>query len=611
MIDSRAHLFLLIPLFLALVWIAAVGSNADSIWYDEYLSLRYSGALNEGPSTIPGTIDRILERSKGQLPFYYIMLSVWGNIAGWTAFSARMLSLIFGLLAVAWIYRLGTDIHSYRAGFYSALLLAGSAFFIYYLHEIRAYSLLLLELVTALSLYLRILRGRKSRLLQGGFVAVAVATLHSHAFMAPIAMAFGLYHIICIPKSRAWKQVIYLILICGLLYIPWALYTLNFAVGRSLPANPAFFRTNVALIFSLLSAFSNGLWVFLLLPLYALKGARQDRLIRLLWVLAISYLTVMLGLNHATHSLSQIRYYIPLLPLFALLSGITCSSWVRYRKALKLALVVWCISGIIQSSSFGKTHYIESEYSVFHLGYPFKQISEVVRRSAVKNDAVAFEFPHHSWALRGVIDYYMEGSDARYVLTDLLGSDGDPAEKRRLFGDFLGGAGRVYLVVDRAVAPSEFAANYQRTLSDGYVYCGSLWDDKWATIDQYAQIKALCAPPEKPLVVFDGGLRLLDFVRARSDEGHVFYSIWSSSLRADTYSFSLRVWDAAGNLLHQADREMPSGDFVYRIDELSESTLPYGQSARVEGVIYQWRTGDRLRTVDGADVIPLAAIDGA
>lgn len=610
MIGSRAHLFLLIPLFLALVWIAAVGTNADSIWYDEYLSFYYSGALNDGPSTIPGTIDRVLHRSKGQVPFYYIVLSVWGNIAGWSVFTARVLSLSFGLLAVAWTYRLGADLHSSRAGFYAALLLAGSAFFIYYLHEIRGYSLLVLELLIVLALYLRILRGRKSRLLQGGFVCVTVAMLHSHAFMAPIVLAFGLYHCIAFPKTDAWKRVIYLTLVSGLLYIPWAVFIFAHVVGRSIPHDPAFFRTNVNLIISLFSALSNGLWVFLLLPVYSIRAARKDRLFRMLWVLAICYLTVMLGLNQITHSLSQVRYFAPLLPLFAVLGGITCSSWVRYKGVLYGSLVVWCISGFLQSSSFGITHYMESEYRVFHLDYPFKQISEVVRRSAGKSDAVAFEFPHHSWALRGVIDYYMDGSDARYVLTDLLGNDEEPAEKRRLFGDFLGGAGRVYFVSDRTMGPSEFMAGYQRALSERYIYCGSLWDDEWAAIDQYAQITALCAPSAKPLVVFEDGLELLDFVHEISDQGHVFFSVWSSPLPADTYSFSLRVWDAAGNLVHQADREMPTGDFIYSIDEIPVSTLPHGQAARVEGVIYQWRTGDRLRTANGADVFALGVVVG-
>ena len=609
MIDSRAHLFLLTLLILALVWIAAAGTNADSIWYDEYLSLRYSGALNDGPSTIPGTIDRILDRSKGQVPFYYIVLSVWGNIAGWSAFSARVLSLSFGLLSVAWIYRLGADLHSSRAGFFSALLLAGSAFFIYYLHEIRAYSLLVLELVILLSLYLRILRGGKSRLLQGSFVFVTVAMLHSHAFMAPIALAFGLYHFIYIPKTPAWEQVVHLALVCGVLYIPWAWYTFDYVVGRSLPEDPTFFRTNAALIFSLLSAFSNGIWVFLLLPVYSIRVAKRDRLLRLLWVLAICYLTVLLSLHQVTHSLSQIRYFAPLLPLFALLGGITCSFWVRYKSVLYSALVVWCVSGFLLSPNFGKTHYLESEYSIFHIDFPFRQVTAEIRSDAYENDAVIFGFSHHRWALEGVISYYLKGFPARYTIGEMLSAEDKERVDSVQLNHFLGAAGRVYFVDDRTMESSDYLLQILSVLSGRYFDCGRLWHSEQASIHKYARTKAWCGPSAPPLFRFGSEAALVDFVHEATADGHHFYSTWSSQLPAETFSFSLRFWDSRGSLIHQIDNGVPVGEFNYRIDHVPLAIFPPGETVRVDGVIYNWRTGERLRTTASADIFELGTIN--
>ena len=574
MADSRAHFFLLVPLFLALVWIAAAGSNADSIWYDEYLSLHYSGALEGGASTVLSTIDRILDRSKGQVPFYYILLSVWGNIAGWSAFAARMLSVLFGVLAVAWIYRLGTDLHSSRAGFCSALLLAGSAFFIYYLHEIRTYSLLVLEIVIVLSLYLRILKGGKPRLLHGGFVVVTVATLHSHVFMAPIVLVIGLYHCICIPRTPAWKHVIYLLLICGVLYLPWTWYTFGHVISRGPQENPAFSRTNVALIFSLSGAISNGLWVYLLLPVYSLRVAKKHKLLRLLWMLAICYITVMFCLNLVVHSLNQIRYFIPLLPLFALLGGISCASWVRYRSVLRLALAVWWISGTLQSSDFGKVLFLESEYSLFHIGFPFRQVTAEIRRDAVDNDAVIFGFSHHSWALEGLLGYYMKGFPARFTIGELLSAeDGGRVDDAKL-NHFLGAAGRVYYSDDHTIASSRYSSHILSVLADRYFHCGRLWHSEQASVHKYARIEALCRPTAPPKFRFGSAAELVDFVHEATADGHHFYSTWSAQLPAETYSFGLRFWDSRGSLIYQIDRAVPVGEFNYRIDQVPLAILP-------------------------------------
>src|SRR3989304_4703646 len=68
----------------------------------------------------------------------------WEALVGGTPFGARSFSLMIGALAVAFTYRMGRDLHSPRAGLYAAVAVGGSAFYIDYLHEARAYTLLVL-----------------------------------------------------------------------------------------------------------------------------------------------------------------------------------------------------------------------------------------------------------------------------------------------------------------------------------------------------------------------------------------------------------------------------------------------------------------------------------
>ncbi len=609
MISSRAHLPILVLLILVLVWVAAAGISADSIWYDEYLSLFYAGAMADSPTLPIDVVNRIIERESGQAPLYFILLSAWGHLAGWTAFSARMLSLFVGLLAVAWVYRVGADMHSPFAGLCAAIIMAASALFNYYLHEIRMYSLIVLAVSIVLWLYWQLLNTRRSQSRRVAFVLLTAAALYTHAFMIVMIAALSLYHLVLARRTRSWSGLLLLLLVVGALFSPWALIIISKITSKSTPSDFDFLRTNGELLIDLAKAFSNGFWILLLLPLLSLKFLRADRGILLLWWLCLIFVITLLLVNHNSRAINQLRYFLHILPMFALLGGITCAYLKRHRKTVILVLAAWCVSGIITTPAFGNILHIPGEAIVFHLGFPFRQITETVRRSAGENDAIAFEFPYHSWALQGVIDYYMKDSDARYMLTDALGKAQEREEKRKLFGEFLGGAGRVYFVVDRTIERSEFLTEYERTLSERYEQCGRLWDDEQAAIDKYAKISALCEPSAQPLFRFGSSATLVDFVHETTAESHFFYSTWSAELPADTYSFSLRLWDSRGSLLYQADDRLPIGEFNYRIDHVPLAMLPAGDTVRVEGLIYNWRSGERLRTEEGADTIMLAAID--
>ena len=603
-------LMILTLLLLAMSAVALAGINADSIWYDEYFSLYYAGAMADGLSTPMDVADRIIARESGQAPLYFVLLSLWSQTAGWNVFSARMLSLLIGIMAVVWTYRLGADTHSTDVGLCAATIMAASALFNYYLHEIRMYALVVLAVTVLLWLYQRVLHSKRAYRSGVAFALVATGALYTHAFMTVLVAALGLFHLVAAPRTKSWRRLLILFAVAGVLFFPWALVIISKIGSKTAPSDIDFLRSNGELLIDLAKGASNGYWVFLLLPLLSIKLVRADRGVLMLWWLGIAFVAALVAVNHNSRAINQLRYFLHIMPIFALLGGIACAQLARHRKALVVLLAAWCVSGLVAVANFGDLLHIPGEVTVFHIGYPYKEISDIVKRSSGENDAVAFEFTHHSWAQQGVLDYYMRDAKARYVLTDLLGRAKEPAEKRRLFADFLGGAGRFYFVIDRTVAPSVFLADYERLLTDRYVYCGSLWDDEWATIDSYARISALCEPPANPRIMFVEGTALLEFVQERVDNDYVFYSIWSAPLPADRFSFSLRFWDVDGNLIHQTDDALPVGEFSYRIDEIPHSILPDSEPLRIEGVIYEWRSGDRLQTLEGRDVFPLATIEG-
>jgi 4-amino-4-deoxy-L-arabinose transferase-like glycosyltransferase len=73
-------------------------------------------------------------------PLHYWMLRVWDSLAGWDAFSARFLSVAFGVLTVGLIYRIGKRVGGDWTGVLAALFLATARFHIWWSQDIKNYT---------------------------------------------------------------------------------------------------------------------------------------------------------------------------------------------------------------------------------------------------------------------------------------------------------------------------------------------------------------------------------------------------------------------------------------------------------------------------------------
>ncbi|MGV2438184.1 MAG UNVERIFIED_CONTAM: glycosyltransferase family 39 protein [Anaerolineae bacterium] len=75
-------------------------------------------------------------------PGYSFLLASWNALTGWSPFSGRTLSFLLGVLSVAMIYRAGRTLFGHSVGLWAAVILATSAFYRHYWHEMRMYTLL-------------------------------------------------------------------------------------------------------------------------------------------------------------------------------------------------------------------------------------------------------------------------------------------------------------------------------------------------------------------------------------------------------------------------------------------------------------------------------------
>ncbi|HEX8558287.1 MAG TPA: glycosyltransferase family 39 protein, partial [Pyrinomonadaceae bacterium] len=146
----------------ALLLIVAVGAalrvyklDGDSLWLDEASSVKFS---RDAPSAIIETTSKDVHP-----PLYYFALHYWMKLFGDSERGARLLSALFGVLALPLVYLVAAHLFNKSTGLVAALLLALSRFHLEFSQEARMYSLLVLLSLLSIYFFLKLLEDKRSR----------------------------------------------------------------------------------------------------------------------------------------------------------------------------------------------------------------------------------------------------------------------------------------------------------------------------------------------------------------------------------------------------------------------------------------------------------------
>jgi hypothetical protein len=111
------------------------GLTATSLWYDETFML-YHAEQPVGRAVLG------LLQEDNALPLHGLLLALWVKVAGVGEFAGRFLSVLLGLLGVAFVFRLGAAVTGRREGGWgAALAIATLPIHVYYAQEVRMYAL--------------------------------------------------------------------------------------------------------------------------------------------------------------------------------------------------------------------------------------------------------------------------------------------------------------------------------------------------------------------------------------------------------------------------------------------------------------------------------------
>ena len=504
-VNDKKHLFAMTLILLLASAIGAKGLNADVIWGDELASVVHMGAFNP-PHTPQQVIQSIRDHAPDHVPLYYILGAGWSRFVGWSQLALRYLSLLAGVMMLAWLYRFTVDSVDKRTALVAAFLMANNAFAIFYFHELRGYTLLLLLIVVHLWLYLRLIRRiRRSLLLWVCFVASATAMLYAHVLGLIMLAGFGLSHLIVERRSRRVAAILIGWAVGLGLFLPYLSTMLSAALtwGETKRATSA-----TLLGEPLVVLLANGLGV-LLIPL-ALNLAYQMRFRQHSFVWRLLVLTIVLGALLVLVSwmfdliaLNRMRYFLVLWVPCMILIAYSLTVLTRSNGIIVIVAVIWAVAGI----HLGRSGLIQEYATVGKRSWQFPPLHDYVvfLQGNVRSNDYLVGFAESLTLNENRSNY--DWSISNYYLDAQLGIDGvflhTNLKRYRLEEDvqaILKAHPQILLAHD----PSEVPLNYARTLAtvqEELLSCGSLVDEPTLLIRRYVHPVMGCIHDAAPIDV--------------------------------------------------------------------------------------------------------------
>lgn len=331
--------------------------GAQSLWYDETVSAFL--ARQSVPALLAHTARDI------HPPGYYLLLHFWAGLAGHTEFALAFLSLIFGLLLLALVYRLAVYLANPAAAFWATLLVAFSPFNVSYSQEVRMYTMGAALGLAAAYCALQALAGRRRYWF--GYVVAAAAGLYTLYYFVFLLFVMNLFLLGYLLLLRRYRAGLVLLMINGLVlaaYLPWVPIAWRQATMPPVPP----WRESGALsawpvILEIWTALSLGqsvepayVWPFLLLTLIlvGLGLAGQYRLARHRFPAALFLLVYTFGpllviyLASLVTPLYHVRYIFIYSPAFYILAGAGLATlsktWSHHWPAWTAAALLLAVS---------------------------------------------------------------------------------------------------------------------------------------------------------------------------------------------------------------------------------------------------------------------------
>lgn len=438
--------------------LAALGLDDYPIYVDGLFSIATAGYFDPH-SGWQGVLERLTQKSQQHVPGYFLVLHAWGRLVAWSPLALKLLSVFFGLISLALIYRLGSFLMGRAAGLCALLMLAALAFYNVWYLPIRMYTMFVAAALLLLWLYLRSLKGtsrRGARASRAELVALCLASVifvYTHIFSLALFFGIGLYHVFFVAKTRAWWRISGVFLVAALAFSPWlgilAQGTL-YAADRAQQAIKAL--GSLELLVEITNLGINASSLFLaLLALAAMRAWKRDRGALALWLMLLATLAFYVIVNQALAVIDfpRLRYAVIVFPLLILLLVKGLEALPGGALVRLFLLAFWIASGMLFQRRVGAGQFVRSYNTL-----PIHLVERHLARDFQGGDLLTgwsdgLNLYFESVVYSGLADFYFarHGVEVAIEHTYELGKSADEAIAAGL-RDKLRGRGRVWLVYE-------------------------------------------------------------------------------------------------------------------------------------------------------------------
>lgn len=602
----------LVPLLLLITALALPLGDADSLWYDEVWSLKNAGGAHYGPLSLTGIWEQVALQDPHQAFGYPYLLAAWGALVGWSELAGRYLSLLAGLLTVALTYRLGTETHSRVAGLFASVVLGLSAFFIYYTHELRAFTLVALAAATTLYAYQRLLTQKtlrpQSAIL---FLSGSLGLLYTHYFAAATLLgALGLYHLLLVAKTRRWWQITALAVVVALCFLP-AVPAFLRGFTRFSPDDVRRIPLTAPEVLNTLVTYAGnqfiGTWLLIGAGLVGLW--QRQRTHPALWIGLFSVgITVLANELLGILEPQRVRYVIVIWPLLALWVGVGLSTLLHWLQRshfalVMLALVAWMTQALLMHNGT----WIDPLRAEDVLRW--RTMTPVMLDHASPDDLFAY-YGGDGQAAYGV-RLGFEYATAPLPFPALFTSTLYEGDTREWALDQVTSAQRVWYGVDRRNPLNNYHPSFEQELSNLFITCGRFVENEDMTLDLYASQPAFCPADTAPQAILGGQIELKAVSDAQVQGNRLSIQLQlrlAAEFPPETYNLALHlVANGEQAPAVQLDRPLPATPIALVDATLAISDILTGDYT-LYAIVYNWRDGTRLSTETGAERFALAEL---
>ncbi len=589
---------LLCAIFVFIMGISSLKSAP--VYFDEIETLKHTiTRWVEYTYTIPETISSVSERSVEHGPLYFVVLNIWQRLAGYDLFSSRLLSVFFAMLVVAALYRLADLTRDREIACAAVIVIACLAYFNYYAHVTRYYTLLLLMVCWLLWSYWRVIAAHgpvRGRLWLSLFAATA-SIVYVNYFGFLIIAALGCYHLLFARKDRRWLRVSLLMPAACLLFLAWLPVALR-GFERSGDALDASRLSLSESLLAVLSIYANGLWLLPLLAVGALLWRRKPTGAETyLAFLAGALLLLLFAMNEATTILAarRMRYTIVLTVPFCCFLAIGLTRLPAWRRLRYPLLAVWIAAGFAYANSEDfqvytnrreidhdlVPHYQEFVYEADSLPGAQLPIFSLHQRALVNDYEILTYY-------RARLPQWADVAHAGYNARDQLMFQSKTLPFRTQAA-IVENANGLWLLHNPQQTDLPALDYYDDWFSYHYRSCGSWVEKPNAVISFYLKQEIPCqliTAAQPFAVAYDNGTRLGNILVEQRDEALQVFLWWQGFIDKQ-YSYSLQLFDATGERHAQVDAVI--ADDPLDISPLDISGLPAG-AYTLQLIVYDFET---------------------